>query len=188
MQLPLTASFVDKASGTRVPGLIQAAVDQHLLRWTGWRYESRDDDRGWDWWGIYRECRSSAGRYECFAVEAAHDLQGLMVLDLRGRRTSDGRPIIVDYLATNPANRAATRGLKYVGIALIAVAIRRSFETGRDGRIWLESLPRAAGFYESLGMNRQPRRSADGNLVYSLEPAVAQQLLEKIKQSRIVEP
>ncbi len=111
-----------------------------------------------------------------------------MVLDLRGRRTSAGKAIIVDYLATSPANRAASHGLKHVGIALMAAAIRRSIESGTGGRIRLESLPGAAGFYESLGMARQARRSAEGNLVYILEPAMAEQLLEKIKESRIVEP
>lgn len=169
-------------------GLIQIAVERHLLRWTGWRHDAGDEDRGWDWWGIYQECSSSAGRCECYAAVADNDLQGLMVLDLQGRRTGATKAIVVDYLATNPANRAATRGLKYVGIALMAVAIRRSIESGAGGRIWLESLPGAAGFYESLGMIRQPRRSAEGNLVYVLKSAVAEQLLEKIKEDRIVEP
>ncbi len=116
MRLSLAANFVDRESGERVHGVIEVALEQHLLWWTGWRYDSRDEDGGWDWWGIYQECRSSAGRYECYAAVAANDLQGLMVLDLRGRRTSAGKAIIVDYLATNPANRAATRGLKYVGL------------------------------------------------------------------------
>lgn len=78
--------------------------------------------------------------------------------------------------------------LKFIEIALMAVAIRRSISSSAGGRIWLESLPGAAGFYESLGMTRQPRRSAGGNLVYVLESAVAEQLLEKIKENRIVEP
>ncbi len=156
MQLPLGARFVDRSSGARVHGLIQIAVEQHMLWWTGWRYGSQDEDRGWDWWGIYRECRSSAGRHECYAAIAANDLQGLLVVDLRGRRTSAGKALIIDYLATSPANRAATRGLKYVGIALMAVAIKRSIESGAGGRIWLESLTGAADFYESLGMACRP--------------------------------
>jgi hypothetical protein len=110
-----------------------------------------------------------------------------MALDLHGKRSGTGKGIIVDYLATNPANRTAGQGLKYVGIGLIAVALARSVERGAGGRICLESLPGAAGFYESLGMEKQTHRSADGNLVYSLEPAAAAQLLDEIKRQGIVE-
>ena len=64
----------------------------------------------------------------------------------------------------------------------------RSLEGGAEGGIWLESLPGAAGFYEGLGMTRQPRRSSEGNLIYVLEPAMAEQLLERIKEKGIVKP
>jgi hypothetical protein len=59
-------------------------------------------------------------------------------------------------------------------------------ELGHGGSIWLESLPGAAAFYESLGMARQPRRSAEGNLIYWLLPATAEQLLEEITARGIV--
>ena len=186
MQLPLGVGFVDRRSGARVNGLVQIAGAQHLLWWTGWRYDSRAEDRTWDWWGIYRECGSSAGRYECYDAVAANDLQGLIVLDLRGRKTRVGKAIIVDYLANNPANRSATCGLKHVGVALIAAEITRSLESGARGAIWLESLPRAAGFYENLGMAKQSRRSVEGNLIYVLEPETAEQLLEEIKAQGII--
>jgi hypothetical protein len=128
----------------------------------------------------------SGGRYECYAALAANDLQGLMVLDLNMRRTGTGKGVIVDYLATNPSNRKPTRGFKHVGIALMAAAITRSVDHGAGGRIWLESLPRAAGFYESLGMAKHTRRSAEGNLIYILDPAVAEQLLDVIRGQGIV--
>ena len=60
-------------------------------------------------------------------------------------------------------------------------------EHGAGGRIWLESLPGAASFYEGLGMAKQPRRSEEGNVVYTLEPAKAEQLLDEIKMQGIVE-
>ena len=67
-----------------------------------------------------------------------------------------------------------------------AVAIARSLEAGAGGAIWLESLPGAADFYEGLGMARQPRRSAEDNFIYILDPATAEHLLEEIKERGIV--
>lgn len=187
MELPLAANFVDRKSGARVRGVIRAAVEHDLLFWTRWRYGAHDEDRGWNWWEIYQEVSISDGRYECVAALAENKLQGLMVLDLRGNVTKARKIIVVDYLSTNPANRSTTRGLKHVGIGLMAVAIGRSIAIGTKGRIWLESLPGAAGFYEGLGMQQQPYKSAEGNLVYTLESNAAEQLLEKIRENGIVE-
>ena len=187
MKLPLATRFIDRGSGKRVPGLIRVAVEQDLLLWAGWRYRPSDEDSAWDWWGIYLECRTSHGRYECYAALAENDLQGLMVLDLKPRKIKAGKAITVDYLSTNPANRKLTQGLKYVGVALVAAAISRSLESGAAG-IWLESLPEAAGFYENLGMTGQPRKPTEGNLIYILEPEPAEQLLEEIKGTGIVKP
>jgi hypothetical protein len=187
MQFPLAAGFVDKKSGGRVPGLIHIAVEEHLLLWTSWRYRPCDEDQAWDWWSIFQEGRLSGGRFECYAALATGNLQGLMALDIQGKRSSMSKGVIVDYLATNPANRTAGQGLKYVGIGLIAVALARSIECGAGGRIWLESLPGAASFYEGLGMIQQSRRSAEGNLVYTLEVATAEQLLDEIKRQGILE-
>jgi hypothetical protein len=186
MHLPLAAGFVDRGSGERARGLIDLAVEEHLLLWTSWRYRPRDEDQTWDWWSIFQECRLSGGRYERYAALADGNLQGLMALDLGEKGDRIGKGIIVDYLATNPANRTTVQGLKFVGIGLIAVVLTRSMEQGAGGRIWLESLPGAAGFYESLGMTKQPRRSAEGNLVYTLGPAKAEHLLAEIKRQGIL--
>jgi hypothetical protein len=186
MKLPLTARFVDRDSGEPVPGLIRSTTERDLLLWTGWRYGPSEEDRSWDWWSIYQECRTSRERYECYAALAQDDLQGLAVLDLKTRKTGVDKTIIVDYLSTNPANRNALHGLKYVGMALMAAAIVRSLECGAKGRIWLESLSGATGFYENLGMVRQPLRSAEGNLIFTLEPETAEELLEEIKKQGII--
>jgi len=37
-------------------------------------------------------------------------------------------------------------------------------------------------------MTRQPRRSAEGNLVFVLEPAMTEQLLEETMEKGIVKP
>jgi hypothetical protein len=188
MRLPLTANFIDKGSGSKVPGVVQRAVEQDLLLWLRWRYRTRDPDRTWDRWGIYLDTLVSNGRHECYAALAAEELQGLMQIELEERGTRSDDAVIVDYLSTNPINRTAVRGLKYVGLALIATAIIRSVERESAGRIWLESLSAAARFYENLGMEKQPFRSSDGHLVYTLESEAAEQLLEEIKKKGIIEP
>ncbi len=178
--------FTDRLSGERVRGLILPATEQDLLAWTGWRYSAEDEDKDWDWWSIYLESRLSEGRYECFAAFSASGVQGLMLLDLSASEGKRRRAVVIDYLSTNPANRSSRSGLKHVGIALLAVSILRSVELGRGGRIWLESLPGAEGFYQSLGMRKQPRRSAEGNSIYVLEPQAAKELLEEIRKEKIV--
>jgi len=59
-------------------------------------------------------------------------------------------------------------------------------ERGKEGRIRLESLPGAEGFYESLGMAKQARRSRDRHSIVMLGSKEAKQLLEEIKEKRIL--
>src|SRR6266487_2822217 len=165
MELPTTCQLVDRTTGERVPGLIRLATDRDLLAWTSWRYRPEAQDKGWDWRSIYQECKVSKGRYECYAVLARDELQGLMLLDLKPGKTGPCRGLLVDYPSTNPTNRKPRQGLKHIGAALITVAVLRSQELGAEGFICLESLAGAERFYENLGMTKQPRRSAEGNSV-----------------------
>jgi hypothetical protein len=59
MELPLTARFVDRGSGERVPGFIRIATDDDLLLWAGWRYRPTDEDRAWDWWSLLKSKRKA---------------------------------------------------------------------------------------------------------------------------------
>jgi hypothetical protein len=186
MRFPIPCHFTDRLTGERVRGLILLATEGHLLEWREWHYSPDDEDRDWDWWSIYLECRLSEGRYECFAAVAANGLQGLMLLDVSPSEVKRRQGIIVDYLSTNPSNRSSRSGLKHVGVALLAVSMSRSVELGRGGRIWLESLPAAEGFYKNLGMRKQPRLSSAGNPIYVLNIQAAKELLEEIREKGIV--
>ena len=186
MRAMVTARFTFRATGASVTGHIQPADERDLLAWTRWQYRRSDKDRTWDWWGIYLECKLSAGRYECFAARVGPELHGLMVLDLKGRRVGGLPALIVDYLATNPVNRTASHGLKQVGTALMAVAASRSTELGMAGGIWLECLEGAQMFYENLGMVGHFRRSEEGRVIYTLDAKGVKELLEQIKEKRIL--
>jgi len=181
-------TFVDRATRRPVPGVIRRADERDLLGWTRWRYRPADEDRGWDWWDIFQDCRRSGGRYECYAAVVGPDVQALMTLDAAGHPPGGRRSLVIDYLATSPLNRHLDRGLKHVGIALVGVAVRRSLERKLEGRVWLESLPGAAAFYESLGFRRQPAVSAAGHVVYVLTAARAKALLKIISNREILAP
>jgi hypothetical protein len=188
MKFPLTTRFFDRSTGAAVPGLIQAATSRDLLLWTAWQYQPKDEDREWDWWGIFLECQAAPERYECYASLARERLQGLLVLDLATRTTTGGEAITIDYLSTNPANRNPNGGLKHIGTSLVTAAVVRSLERGANGALWLESLPGAAKFYHNLGMAPQPGKSPEGNLIYEFNPASAQHLLDVMKARGIVVP
>ena len=176
------ANFVERRTGRVVRGFIRKATELDLLGWATWRYQIDDADRDWDWWAIYAKSKRAQSTIECYATIAGGELHGLTAVDIRRGK----RGILVDYLATNPTHRGATNRLKYVGTALIAVAILRSCERGSEGRIWLESLPAAETFYDGLGMRRQQGKSKDGNVVYAFDAETAQQFLEELKQKRIL--
>jgi hypothetical protein len=186
MKDPLSSQFLARSTGGRVEGEIRRSQDQDFLAWANWRYNRSDEDKNWDWWAIYLECKQLPQRYECYSAFATTELQGLMVLDLRARRSKVGAAITVDYLATNPMNRQPHSGLKHVGLALIGAGLLRSIEAGKQGRLWLEALPGAAGFYQNLGFERLPGLSDDGNAIYTLDSATAKSLLDEIKTHGIV--
>jgi hypothetical protein len=188
MRPMLGTTFVDRATRRPVRGVIRQADERDLLGWTRWRYRPDDEDRGWDWWEIFRDCRQSGGRYECYAAVVGPDVQALMMLDVAGRPPGGRRSLVIEYLATSPLNRHLDRGLKHVGIALVGMAVRRSLERKLKGRLWLESLPGAAAFYESLGFRRLPAVSAAGYVVYVLTAARAKALLKTISNRGILAP
>jgi hypothetical protein len=113
-------------------------------------------------------------------------LQGLIVLDLKTKQTLTGKAITVDYLSTNPINRRADSGLKYVGLALMTMAVLRSRELDAQGEIWLEALPSACRFYEWPGMAKQPAPSRDGYPVYLVGREMAQRLLDECSNRGIL--
>jgi hypothetical protein len=87
-------------------------------------------------------------------------------------------------LATNPVDRHQNAGIKYLGESMLAVATERSSEHNLKGRLWLESLPEAQGFYEHQGFGQLKRRSKEGYKTYLLDSDTASQLLAAVKRRR----
>jgi hypothetical protein len=107
-----------------------------------------------------------------------------MRLDLRGKRLRGVRWLIIEYLATNPADRRENAGIKYLGESMLAVDTERSSEHNLSGRLWLESLPEAQGFYEYQGFGQLKRRSKEGFATYLLDSDAASKLLSAVKKRR----
>jgi hypothetical protein len=179
MILPVIARFEEKATARKVSGLISKTTFAHIQAQQQWSYAAGAPDQAWDWLNIWLPCQTMPSSFECCSAVIHGDLHGLIAMDLRGKRVQEGDALMVDFLATNPQDRIALRGFKYIGVSLMAVAVARSVELGMAGRVWLESLPdpRTLKFYESLGMTLQAERSADGFDVFVFDSGRALEFL-----------
>lgn len=186
IKFPLQARLRDRSSGAAVPADIGPMAESDVELWGLWQYPKDAGDRSWEWDRIFADTRRPGGENECYAVVAQEELQGLMSLALSGKRTAEGQALVVEYLASNPANRYTTSGLKDVGVALVALAVHRSREIGWAGRLWLESLPEAAAFYEHCGFIRLPGISADGFDMFWLSEDAADALWRKARKAGIL--
>ncbi|MEL6159885.1 MAG: GNAT family N-acetyltransferase [Cyanobacteria bacterium J06627_32] len=116
-------------------------------------------DKYWDW--VFKQrSANNRGNYECSAIEANGKTQGLMMLETRWHksRMSANQPLVfVEAISAAPWNRAQVGRLpqfRRVGSVLLEFARTRSEALGYEGRVGLESLPEAEGFYESRNMMR----------------------------------
>jgi len=184
MRLPVTLNVSDRATGLKVTARMRRTIFSDILQWRSWIYTPDAEDRNWDWMAIFAEAIQYPRRFECYSLTVESDLHCLMRLDVRGRLLRGVRWLIIEYSATNPADRDKNAGIKYLGESMIAVATERSLEHNLKGCLWLESLPRAQEFYENLGFERLKRRSKEGYSTYILGFKTALQLLAAVKKRR----
>ena len=184
MKLPVMLKLSDRATGSAVAGLIRRTIFLDVLQWYSWLYSTDAQDREWDWMAIFTESIQYPRRFECYSLIVGGALHCLMRLDLRGKQLRRVRWLIIEYLAANPVDRNKTGGMKYLGEAMVAVATERSLEHNLQGRLWLESLPGAQGFYKNLGFETVGRQTKEGYYRYVLDSDTALQLLTAVKERR----
>ena len=81
--------------------------------------------------------------------------------------------LYVEYLAANPSNFLGKSGAtKGAGRAAIVDIVKRSFEEGHKGKVQLESLTGAEGFYKKMGFTMSDRGD------FRLSTAQAKKILE----------
>lgn len=180
MILPVAATFVERSTNRHVEGSISATTLRDVRKQQKWPYAAEALDHDWNWLEIWLGGLVEPQNFECYSAAIGGDLHALMALDLRGRKTSEGRALVVDYLATSPRDRVPGQGFKYLGVALVAVSVARSVELGLHGRVWLESLPdsRTLAFYKNLGMTRRRHKSREGYAVFVFESKRAMEFLD----------
>lgn len=116
-------------------------------------------DKYWDW-AFKQRFATHDRNYECYAIEADARTQGLMMLETQWHksRLSANRPLVfIEALAVAPWNRTQINQppqFRRVGSVLLEFARTRSEALGYEGRVGLESLPEAEGFYERRNMMR----------------------------------
>lgn len=148
-----------------VTGLLTPLTEKHLDDIeTFWKPHLPDTavDRDWDWAFKKRIKSLRARELENWEIEYEGLVQGVMMLDVAGRRSrlERDRPIVYVFcIATAPWNRIEIQRpprLKAISSQLVRFAKARSFRLGFAGRVGLHALPEAEAFYRRLNMTEIP--------------------------------
>ena len=155
--------IVERATGNLVGGVIRPAKPSDKVLWTHWHGEMPADaeDGHWEWdvfmdWGMLMP-----ERFAVYALEAAGELQGLRMIEV-SEDDVERYGVHALRLSTAPWNRGPAGRYKGTGSLLVAIAILRSLEDGRQGNVHCESLPAAEAFHERNGMVVFDDLSAEG--------------------------
>lgn len=114
---------------------------------------------------IQQNSKSKSNKIISGGVASGGKLQAAYVLSKKKDH------LYVEYLAANPASFLKTGGAKGAGRAAIVDIVKRSFDEGHNGKVKLEALPGAAGFYKKMGFT-----TANGE-DFDLSPEQAKKIL-----------
>jgi hypothetical protein len=111
-------------------------------------------------WRFKQQLMERNANYECYALECEGLTQGLLMLETQNRWSEFDRGqrlVYVEGIMTAPWNRASIQRppeWRQVGRSLMEWVRQRSIVLGYEGRVGLQSLPGAVGFYQQIGMTR----------------------------------
>jgi GNAT superfamily N-acetyltransferase len=156
-------------------------VEHFDLLWRGLLLEFEEVDARLSW-RFKQQLAERNANYECYALECEGLTQGLLMLETQNRWSFFGwsffgwsffdrgqRLVYVEVIMTAPWNRLVIQRppeWRRVGRSLMAWARQRSADLGYEGRVGLQSLPNAVGFYEQIGMMRlemEPQEIVDAD-------------------------
>lgn len=200
-QVQETIVVVERATGNRVPAILHQELEEveiidteiawsperlqrlRALRLNGVAGNKLPQHVHWNW-AIKAVQTAGVLAYRSFGIEAEGKMQGLMIVCLTGYNArldpDKGKPLVyIDFIETAPWNsKELSNSPIYggIGLRLVQAATRLSIDESFAGRVGLQSLPQAAGFYAnacemtSLGID-------PNNLEYLELPAAKAALL-----------
>jgi len=163
----LKVKIVVAATGEEVIAEIRPARLDDVILWQRWKGQmpAAAEDAHWRWDEYILLAEMHPRELACFILLAEGEAQGLMLLELEHENDLGEKDIHGLHISTAPWNRLPEKRFKYVGSLLVAIAVKLSIARGCEGRLWLESLPGAEGFYRRLGMIELGERSPGEGLV-----------------------
>jgi hypothetical protein len=155
--------IADRATGERVSGLIRLVRLSDKVLWSAWHewMPASAEDAHWEWDSFIDISVAMPQQYPVFALEAAGELQGLMLLEVALPNVAEWG-FHVNRLSTAPWNRPPDSRLRGVGSVFLGDAGLRSLAANHVGRIYLSSLPGAENFYRRIGMRELSERDPEG--------------------------
>ncbi len=146
-----------------------------------------EEDFNWDWRAEARHVAKNPD-FGCYAAITTADgiteIQGAVIYDMRSKTPGpDPKPAVYGkFLATAPRNRESVVGetramYRGVGEGLLLLALMDSVYEGYHGRMFLQSLDRAVGFYRSRGF-QETIDTKDGTVYYEIGEKAAKDLLK----------
>ena len=161
VQLPV--SLVQGNNQQTVAALLLDLELRHVADFQSlWQAQLRQfsqEDKYWDW-AFKEQLTLRDANYEGYIVEYDGRTQGMMMLETQWHASQfdpGKRLVYIAALSVAPWNRRQIQNpprFKTVGSALLNFSRLRSLELGYEGRVGLNALPGAEGFYERKNMMR----------------------------------
>ncbi len=180
----MKAKIVATSTGQEIMAELRPARLGDIALWREWvrQMPATAEDAHWQWDEYILLAKLYPDELACFVLLAEGQAQGLMLLELEHRNELGERDVHGLRISTAPWNRLPRKRFKYVGSLLVAVAVQVSLDRGCEGRLGLESLPGAEGFYRRLGMTELEEPShTEGLTRFKFEPEQAAAFLQKMK-------
>jgi len=184
----MKVKIVAVASGEEIIAEVRPTRLEDISLWRRWQDQmpSTAEDAHWRWDEYILLAEMYPQQLACFVLLAEGEAQGLMLLELEHINDQGERDIHGLRISTAPWNRLPQKRFKYVGSLLIATAVRLSLARGCEGRLSLESLPGAEGFYRRLGMIELAEPSPEEGLAqFKFDPEGAISFLQRMQEGFI---